>query len=418
MEGRDGGQGDGMSGPKGGSYRVESAKQREERLLRDAKASYARAQSLWSAAQSKMETTATATGKVVNFAPPAPVRSGADSAAYTAAAAALEAAAQAAVDAAAAVRQECADARFAAQVARIAAASAATGVAVTTPHRRESPSAATETVAAPAAQIDRVRTAERVQKRLTALAALDHDGDRAQLLVEDIAKAQKQSRVDLLISELDAILRDGQLAAERATVIARVRADLEALVARIVDVDGEPADAVRRQVALLIATDASAIPGELSAAVDQLVAAADAEADRHHVVASMQRALEQLGYVLGPEFETQLESDRGTAIVGSPMAGYGVKVRMEHGSNRFTAQAVKSDAVITSAEKDMDVERAFCGDFEEMVTIVRGDGIQLDIDIDVQPGATAVQEVAAEHVAASGRPRAQRRSVERERQQS
>lgn len=418
MEGRDDGQGDGMSGPKGGSYRVESAKQREERLLRDAKASYVRAQSLWRAAQSKMETTAAATGVAVRFDPPAAVRSGADSAAYRAAAAALEAAAQAAVEAAAAVRQECADARFAAQVARITAASAATPVESVASHQRESAVKSAETTSAPVAEVDRARTAERVQRRLSALAAVDHDGGRAQLLVGDIAKAQKQSRVDLLISELDAMVRDGQAAAERAGVVAQVRADLEALAARIQDIQGEAADAVRQQVTHLIATEVLAVPSALGATVDQLVAVVDAEADRHHVVASMQRALEQLGYTLGPEFETQLENNRGTAIVSGPMAGYGVKVRMERDSNRFTAQAVKSDAVITSAEKDMEAERAFCDDFGEMVAMVRGDGIELNVDIDVDPGVTAVQEVAAEQVAASGRPRAQRRSAERERQQS
>lgn len=418
MEGRDGDEGDGVSGPKGGAYRVESAKQREERLLRDAKASYARAQSLWRAAQSKMETTATVTGMAVLVEPPAAVRSGADSATYRAAATALEAAAKAAVEAAAAVRQQYADTRFAAQVARIAAASTVTQIAPDTPHNKPRAARVSETADAPAVQIDRAQTAERVQRRLAALAAVDHDGDRAQVLVEDIAKAQKQSRIDLLISELDAMLREGQAIAERANLIAQVRAELEALVARIAGIEGEAADGVRHQVTQLITTETSAVPGDLSATVDHLVAAADAEADRRHVVASMQRALEQLGYVVGPEFETQLESDRGTAIVSGPTAGYGVKVRMESDSNRFTAQAVKSDAVITSTETDMDVERAFCADFEELVAAVRGDGIELQVDIAVDPGVTAVQEVAAEQLAASGRPRAQRRSAERERQQS
>src|SRR5215203_1606127 len=44
-----------MSGPKGGSYKVvETAAQREARLLRDAKADYARAEVLWEAARARL----------------------------------------------------------------------------------------------------------------------------------------------------------------------------------------------------------------------------------------------------------------------------------------------------------------------------------------------------------------------------
>ena len=405
-----------MSGPKGGSYRVETAKQREARLLRDAKAHYARAQIVWAAAQSRMDATAAVTGTVVPCRKPAAVRAGADSAAYSAAATALEAAAAAAVEAATAVREAHADARYAAQLARITAPAASTPAEPVHAPRRTSVPA--DTIATPTPSIDRVRTGERVQRRVAALAGVDHDTDRVALLVADIANAHNQSRVDLLISELDAILRDGQAAAARAAAAAQTRADLEQLAARIAGIDREPVDAVRQQIARLIAAEATALPADLSAQVDQLIAESDADDDRHQVIASMRHALEELGYTLGPEFDTQLESSRGTTIVSGPTAGYGVKVRLEPDRSRFSAQAVKSDAVISSTEKDADVERQFCTDFAEIVAMVGADGVALDIDIDVEPGASKVQEVAAEHVAASGRRRAQRRSAERERHQS
>ncbi|MGA5541356.1 hypothetical protein ACPCIR_05840 [Mycobacterium sp. NPDC051198] len=405
-----------MSGPKGGSYDVETASQREARLLRNAKARYARAQSLWQAAQSRVADTAAVTGKAVRCQPVAAVPAGAGSAEHDRVAAEVEAAAQAAVDAAAAAREAFVDARFADQIARIVAATA-TAAAVTPeadrPARRREMVAARPEVPA----VDRARTAQRVQRRLAELANLDHDQDRVKVLVEDIATAEAESRIDLLISELDVMVRAGHTAAAHAASIARARADLEGLSVLLADIDDGPVDSVRRRIADLIALEATSVPAELKDDVDALIAADDARADRQHVVSSMRDALEELGYTLGPEFDVQLESSRGTAIVAGPTAGYGVKVRLEADSNRFSAQAVKSDTVVTSTEEDVEAERRFCDDFEALVALVHDDGVTLDVDVHLQPGATQVQAVAAEHVATSGNPSMakRRRPGERER---
>lgn len=397
-----------MSGPKGGAYRVESAAQREARLLREAKARYAHAQSLWRAANVRMTATAATVGKQVNYPPPEAVSSHADSATYERAAQELEAAAVAAAQLAAAVREEFADAQYASQVERINAvidaAAADTSREQSTQHVTRSSRGQRRPAAeaVPVAQsVDWARTGERVRRRLSELAAVEHDAHRVRVLVGDIAMAKAESRVDLLVSELDLILADARAATRQAEAVGTVRAQLEGLAARIADIGSAAADSVRSRIASLMTAQADAVPADLTAAVEELLDDVDAQADRQHVIAAMRRALEHLGYTLGPEFATDLGSPEGTAFAGGPKPGYGVKVRLEPEINRFSAQAVKSDAVVTTADEDVAAERQFCDAFAELIELVQGDGVALDVDIALQPGECDVQQVAADKFAST-----------------
>lgn len=405
-----------MSGPKGGSYRVESGEQREARLLRDAKARYAWARSIWQAAQVRVDATASMIGRNLNLAAPAAPAVNAGSAEFERAATELEAAAEAAVTAAGAAREEFSAGRFAEQIARITAAAATeqtSAESVPAPKRRNV--AVGDTPAQPS--VDRARVQQRVERRLTELAEVDHDADRVKVLVTDIANAGSESRIDLLISELDVLLRTACTTHEHAVRVARTRADLEEMAARIADVTAVQAETLRRRIAEAITAEITSVPAGLRTEIDDVIADADADADRRHVIAAMREALEELGYALGPEFDTQLESAKGTAIVAGPAAGYGVKVRLEADVNRFSAQAVKSEAVLTSTKEDTEAERRFCSDFAELTALVRDDGVTLDLDIHLEPGATSVQAVPAEHVTrtATSGAASRRRPIERER---
>lgn len=402
-----------MSGPKGGAYRVETAEQREARMLRDAMARYARAQSLWQAAQTRMATTSAAIGEQVNYAAPHPVPVSADSAAYDRAAQEWESAAATAVEVAAAAREKFADTRYAAQVARIAAAVAAVESA-TTPSRTVRADAGTQHENQRSAASPVERTIERVRRRLEELAAFDHDAERVQVLVGDIAEAQSESRVDLLVSELDIILAEVRDAAKRVGAIEAARAQLAGLSARIAEINSATADSVRRRIASLMAVQADVVPAEIATAVEKLVDDVDAEADRQHVIGAMRRALGQLGYALGPEFANDLGGPEGTAFAGGPTPGYGVKVRLEPGDSRFSAQAVKSEAVLTSADEDLAAERQFCADFNELIELAKDDGVVLDVDIALEPGEYAVQQVPASELADSATGRAAKRTKPRE----
>ncbi|WNG81154.1 hypothetical protein C6A86_023645 [Mycobacterium sp. ITM-2016-00316] len=407
-----------MSGPKGGCYRVESAQQREARLLRDAKARYARARSIWQAAQSRVAATSSMINRNFDLQAPAAPAADAGSAEFEHAASALEVAARAAVDAASSAREQFASATFADQIARIAAAAAAERSVVTEPASpvQRGSVAIDDTLAE--SSVDRIRVRARVERRLTELADLEHNTDRVKILITDIANARTETRIELLISELDLILSAGRAVREHEVQVAQVRADLEEMAARITDVTGAQADALRGRISEAVTAETTSVPAGLQTAVDAVIADADADTDRRHVIAAMRGALEELGYTLGTEFDTQLEGSRGTAVIAGPTAGYGVKVRLEEDVNRFSAQAVKSDAALTSRKEDTEAERRFCGDFAALTALLRDDGVTLDVDIHLEPGATSVQVVPAEQVTPTGVSGAARRHRPTERERS
>lgn len=380
-----------MSGPKGGSYGVvETAAQREARMLRAAKADYARAQSEWESAETILSAARAVCGEELKFAPPAAVSDNADSAAYTQAAAELQAAAASAVELARQARERSATnahaTRIARMVERLTAQPKPAGKDRAT-HASPAPERARES------EVDRDLVKQRVGRRLTELAGFDHDTSRVAALIDDIAAAGSQSRIDLILSELDYVIAEVREAAEQAERIRTSRAELAALQARIADIRTATADNIRRRIADLIAGGAEAVPPDVAQAVDAVIQAADTEADRLHVVRVMATALEQLGYNIGPHFSTDLSGAQRTAYARSGSSGYGVKVRMEAGSTRFTAQAVKSDAVLTSVEEDTTAEREFCAAFNQMIELAGRDGVALHADIRVEPGAYSVQQV-------------------------
>lgn len=386
-----------MSGPKGGAYRVETAEQREARMLRDAKAQYAQAESSWDSIVSRIAAMSAVTGTAPSLQRPAKVLVGADSAAYTAAATALQDAAAAAASVITQAREDAATAAHAAQVARILerlTSEPQPPDEVTRASRWQASRAETAQASPPAETIDWGRVKERIERRLAALADLDHDATHLQGLLADIAAATAQSRIDLLIGEIDHVIAEAREVASRRDAIAATRGELAALNARIGDLTGDKADALRRRISGLIAAEAAELPVELVAAVETALQRADAEADRRHVVAVMHKALEQLGYVAGPEFSTDLSGAKGAAFARSESSHYGVKLRLEPGSARFSAQAVKSDAALTTIAEDVAAEHAFCEALDKMVELAKRDGVELDVDIRTKPGASQVQKVA------------------------
>lgn len=387
-----------MSGPKGGAYRVETAEQREARMLRDAKAQYAQAESAWDSVISRIAALSAVTGTALSVQRPAKVPAGADSAVYAAAASQLQAAAAAAASAIAEAREDAAAAAHAEQVARIVSRLASAPQPADTPQRvsRWQASRAQDAVEdqTPVETIDWVRVKERIDRRLGELAGLDHDVTHLQGLLADIGAATAQSRIDLLIGEIDHVISEAAVAAARRDAIAATRGELAALNVRIADLAGADPDALRRRISGLIATEAAEVPPDLVTAVETALQCADAEADRRHVVAVMHKALEQLGYVAGPEFSTDLSGAKGAAFARSESSHYGVKLRLEPGSARFSAQAVKSDAALTTIAEDVAAEHAFCDAFDRMVELAKRDGVELDVDIRTSPGAAKVQKVA------------------------
>ncbi len=384
-----------MSGPKGGSYRVESAAQREARMLRDAKADYAQAEVAWDNAVARMSAVSAMSAEPVRYARPNPVPADADSAAYARAGQELHAAADAAAALATQARERFAAARHADRMARIIDHLGGP------PPPDRGPAARSRWQASQAAQspvpvhvVDRAHVQQRLRRRLDQLAGLDHDAARVEALLDDIGNSDSQSRIDLILSELDYLITDARTAATRDDEIGAARAALSAMQARLSRVKGRAAEHLRDQITQLINTQARNVPADLPDLVDTAIRDADAEADRLHVVSVMRAALDELGYSAGPEFSTDLSAADATAYARSGSSRYGIKVRLEPGSNRFTAQAVKSDTALTSAQEDVAAERQFCAALDQIVELAKRDGVELDVDIRTAPGACSVQQVA------------------------
>lgn len=389
-----------MSGPKGGSYQVETAAQRESRLLRDARADYATALSAWDSAAVLLAAAGVACGQKPSYLPPVPLAAGADSAAVHRATAELRAATSAALAEARVSRERVAARRAAACIARIRdhLETAAPEAAQVHPSAQQQP--ATSSTPPATTTVDRARVEQRVRRRLDELAELDHDASRVDDLISDIAAASSGSRIDLLMAELDLVVTDARSATARIRQIQAARADLVSLQARVAEVPGDSGERLRARIAHLIQGEATSVPIELPGLVDAAVEQADADADRLHVVTVMTAALRELGYSIGPEFSTHLSGADATGYARNGASRYGIKVRLEPGLNRFTAQAVKSDRALTSAQEDADAERQFCAALETVTALAKRDGVLLDVDIRNAPGDFNVQQVSDETLGA------------------
>ena len=316
-----------MSGPKGGCYRVETPAQIEARMLRDARADYLRAQADWDHAAARMLAVERVSGELVQHPRPAQIAAGADSDAYTRAAAELRSAAEAALQLAGVAREAAASRTHAAQMARLISR---LGTEPADADRRARQSrwqaGRQEQPTEPAATaVDRSAVAARVQRRLEALAGLDHDTGRVDALIADIAEAGSTARIDLLIREIDLLLEEEKSAAMLAEKVRTAAADLAAMQSRLEALGpAGPVPALRQRIAALIDASSSEVPADLPALVDDALRDADADADRRHVSAVMSAALRQLGYRTGPEFSTDLSGAQGTAYARSGASHYGI----------------------------------------------------------------------------------------------
>jgi hypothetical protein len=193
---------------------------------------------------------------------------------------------------------------------------------------------------------------------------------------------------------LDLVVDDARAAAARIADIRAVRAELSALQAQTAALSGPVATGLRERIARLLTEEVTSMPADLPGLVEEAIRHADAEADRLHVVRVMNAALESLGYRVGPDFSTELAGARATAYARSGSSRYGIKVRLEPGSARFTAQAVKSDAALTSPQEDAAAERDFCAALDSVAAVAARDGVNLAVDIRAEPGAYDVQQVS------------------------
>lgn len=395
-----------MSGPKGGSYEVvDTAAQRRARELQQAREEEVRAVSTWRATAARVAASRKAHGQVIDAMPSPPPSAAADAAAVRARAAALTSGARQ-------VRE-----RLDQQV-KTAAASALhrhledtgllTTIALTPAPVASAPAArnaAPVTAAVPPAKDADV--AARVRRQLEHLPpdADPGDVDRAVNLAAQVDQATSQWRAELLLDALEkAVDRAVARTAEAQRVADRehaVAAELTVLLNRLAGVDGATATELRATIIRASKDRLQEVPFGLVDAVSSVLQLARAEADQRLVARLMRDGLAELGYRLGPEFDAELHTS-GVAFAGAPGSAYGVKIRLEQGTARFSAQVVKPDDRARSHQEDETAEQTFCTDFTALVDYTRAHGLHTDVNIRVAAGAVDVQQVPATHIPTVG----------------
>jgi hypothetical protein len=152
------------------------------------------------------------------------------------------------------------------------------------------------------------------------------------------------------------------------------------------------------------------LPADLGARVAELEALAATTEERAYVGDVLSITLAELGYEVGPTFESSLDA-AGFADVAVPSwRGYGVRVRSASAGGRLTFNVVRGEGDV-NPQRDAEVEHAWCDALPEIVQRLARAGIEAERVSAVEAGAQPVQvdpslpALPATGRARSGRPR-------------
>jgi hypothetical protein len=227
-----------------------------------------------------------------------------------------------------------------------------------------------------AATEDALRVAGRLNARAPHAVA-----EAIQGLIEAIAH---ESNPSVARRTVDAIRHDVQTANEEAELAAARRAELDELAVRVGGSPGPRTDELARAVKAL-ERSAAPITAAFRAEVESAVAAAEAEAKRTYVLDALQGSLRELGYEVGPEFETRL-AERGFADAGRPASpGYAVRVRHVRGAEGLRFTVVRGPGR-TQEDRDRAVEQAWCSDLRTVIDRLGTRGVEMDLTEEISPG--------------------------------
>lgn len=409
-----------MSGPKAYSYSipVETAEQRETRELRSARAAEAAAEAKWFLVQARITAERQAFGDTITAPTVLPA------AQTTAAAVRTRAQAVTAITADAAARLEQERDTHARQamrahldflVADLGDDLFAVPTAKTTPGRstEQSRFAPDPTITDTPATAITSKTRDAVRSLLHRLPGDTLDGAqrRAGELADQILTSTNSSRLEglfgllrqLVTSEINRV----ELAAAAVEAHMQTAADLAALRSELDLIPLPVAATLRATIDELAATHATQIPPTLPEKIREALQAHTAEQNRRYVAQTLLAGLTQLGYSVGPDFDTDLHS-RGVAYARTDDS-YGVKIRFEPDSEHFTAQVVAHDAKRHSDAEDFSAQDQFCGKMGQLAKYVGAHGVVAHLETDNPAGTVAVQQVSAQRMPQVRRHRQQQR---------
>ena len=191
-----------------------------------------------------------------------------------------------------------------------------------------------------------------------------HDGDRARLLLADLA--QFDDPPEVLVAELEDVVLGGRQLRE-----------------------------------------------ELAAQAHEVVVESLAAKEAAVVATTVGRVLHSLGYRVDDAFDTVLAHD-GLAHVGVDEPGWrdhGVRVRLDRHSRKVGFHLVRAAGRVDAAERDVQLEADWCEDVPALLDGVARRGVHLELTARAEPGQLAVIEVPAEQLASL--TRGQQRDADR-----
>lgn len=187
-----------------------------------------------------------------------------------------------------------------------------------------------------------------------------------------------------------------RLRVQEANGKARERRERERLLdrseARLNGFDGPAATGARRLVAEVRAGRQA--PGDLEATVDAAIAQETRTQEAGYVSEELRRALEGLGYRLGPDFETTLLREGYTQFTRAEWPGYAVRVRSGGRPPHLNFNVVRGGVTRGDQKaRDREVEKEFCDRQVEVVERLARAGISTERTRVVEPGEQAMQVV-------------------------
>jgi len=207
-----------------------------------------------------------------------------------------------------------------------------------------------------------------------------------------------EERLDGLRAAVIDVERDVAAREERERAVAAALARLAAL--------GVPAEA--EVVALVEGARGGSgpLPAAIETRVREVEAIAARREERAYVSDVLERSLAELGYEVGPGFETTLDADGFADVAVPAWPGYDVRVRSAPAGGRLTFNVVRGEGDV-DPRRDAEVEQEWCDALPELVDGLARAGVDVERVAAVPAGAQPVQ-VDPSLPAISGRAGAQR----------
>lgn len=226
---------------------------------------------------------------------------------------------------------------------------------------------------------ERCRTATRIVGRLRGDVSAPRQA-RAQELAEEIV-GSGPGRADGLILELRRLVQDANAEAEVADAerseAARLRTDLFGL-------DDDRVAEVREQLAKVERGETKLSPA-LRRQVESAQEEAKVDDDRRYAAETTVTVLERLGYEVEEGFETAFVEDGTVHFQRGNWGDYVVRLRVDADQARLDFDLVRmaderESGSEADAVRDREMEASWCEAVPELVEVLAGEGLNLDID--------------------------------------